>query len=98
VQRVCEVNKDTPVKGFRGWISLTNSLFANLPSEIKISVDGTIDEDGAMTGIDPLMITPLAIPEDNGIYDLCGRKLGTIGRTSLPRGIYIVAGKRVFVK
>ena len=98
VQRICEVNKDTPVKGFRGWLTLTNSLFANLPTEVKISVDGEVDEDGSLTGIDPLTIMPVAVPEDTNIYDLCGRRLGTIGRTSVPRGIYIVAGKRVFIK
>jgi hypothetical protein len=32
------------------------------------------------------------------VYDLCGRKVGTFGSTSLPKGIYIVAGKKIFVK
>ena len=27
-----------------------------------------------------------------------GRKVGTFGSTSLPKGIYIVAGKKIFVK
>ena len=34
---------------------------------------------------------------DESVYDLFGRKVGTLG-TKLPKGIYIVKGKKFLVK
>lgn len=44
-----------------------------------------------------MLAYPVALQADDTIYDLGGRKVGTIG-TRLPKGIYIVRGKKFFVK
>ena len=92
--KIYEINKDTRIKGFRGWITLSNSLFAT-SSSAKISIDGVVDEDGA-TGIDVTSIVPQRLADDTAVYDLGGRKVGTLGMT-LPKGIYIVNGKKFMV-
>ena len=92
--KVVEINKDTRLKGFRGWIKLSNSLF-HTDSEAKISINGVVDEDGA-TGIDATAIVPQRLADDTAVYDLGGRKVGTLGMT-LPKGIYIVKGKKFMV-
>ena len=92
--RVVEINKDTRIKGFRGWITLTKSLF-DTSSSAKISIDGVVDEDGA-TGIDATAIVPQRLADDTAVYDLGGRKVGTLGM-SLPKGIYIVKGRKFMV-
>ena len=92
--RIVEINKDTRLKGFRGWIKLSNSLF-HTDSEAKISINGVVDEDGA-TGIDATAIVPQRLADDTAVYDLGGRKVGTLGMT-LPKGIYIVKGKKFMV-
>lgn len=92
--KIYEINKDTRIKGFRGWITLTKSLF-DTSSSAKISIDGVIDEDGA-TGIDATAIVPQRLADDTAVYDMGGRKVGTLGM-SLPKGIYIVKGRKFMV-
>jgi len=92
--KIYEINKDTRIKGFRGWIKLTKSLF-DTSSSAKISIDGVVDEDGA-TGIDATAIVPQRLADDTAVYDLGGRKVGTLGM-SLPKGIYIVKGRKFMV-
>ena len=92
--KIYEINKDTRIKGFRGWITLTHSLFTT-GNNARISIDGVIDEDGA-TGIDATSIVPQRLADDTDVYDLGGRKVGTLGMT-LPKGIYIVKGKKFMV-
>ena len=70
------------------------SLFAT-GNNARISIDGVIDEDGA-TGIDATSIVPQRLADDTDVYDLGGRKVGTLGMT-LPKGIYIVKGKKFMV-
>lgn len=93
-----EVNKDTPLKGFRAWLTLEHSLFTpQTPSEIKVSFNGIAD--GEVPTVISEMIATSSQPADGTtIYDLCGRPVGNIGETTLPRGFYIVGGKKIFVK
>ena len=98
--RMYELNKDTRIKGFRGWITLTKSLFTVDEEEqgsVRMSIDGVVDGDVDITGIAGDAI-PVPVAANTTVYDLCGRRVGTVGTASLPRGIYIVAGKKVFVK
>lgn len=92
--RMYEINKDTRLKGFRGWITLTSSVFAQ-PTSAKVSVDGVVDYDGS-TGIGDIQVIPATQSGDGDIYDLGGRKVGTQG-TSLTRGIYVTDGKKLVV-
>ena len=42
--------------------------------------------EGVATNVDLPLIMPL--PDDTNVYDLRGRKVGTLGNTALPKGIY----------
>ena len=96
-----EVNKDTPLKGFRAWLTLSKSLFTHddhsHSTEIKVSVNG-MDDNTNVTAIERIFNPQTTIADGTDVYDLSGRKVGTIGTTTLPSGIYIVAGKKVFVR
>ncbi|MBR6926365.1 MAG: hypothetical protein IKH52_04060 [Bacteroidaceae bacterium] len=50
-----------------------------------------------VTGISEQLLVPINLSEDTSVYDLMGRKVGTVG-TSLPKGVYIVQGKKFYVK
>jgi hypothetical protein len=95
-----EVNKDTPIKGFRGWLTLAHSIFTtdDEANEIKVTVNNSLDDDEIITSIDGYELKPQKIMNGTDVYDLSGRKVGQFGETSLQRGIYIVAGKKIFVK
>ncbi len=93
-----EVNKDTPLKGFRAWLTLEHSLFTpQTPSEIKVSFNGIADGE-VPTVISEMIATSPQPADGTTVYDLCGRPVGNIGETTLPRGFYIVGGKKIFVK
>lgn len=95
-----EVNKDTPIKGFRAWLTLAQSIFSKEdgPNEIKMTINNSLDDEEIVTSIDGYKLPTRPIAVGTEVYDLCGRKVGTFGSTSLPKGIYIVAGKKIFVK
>ena len=95
-----EVNKDTPIKGFRGWLTLAHSIFTtdDEANEIKVTVNNSLDDDEIITSIDGYELKPQKIMNGTDVYDLSGRKVGQFGETSLQRGIYIVEGKKIFVK
>lgn len=95
-----EVNKDTPIKGFRAWLTLAQSIFSkdDGPNEIKMAINNSLDDEEIVTSIDGYKLPTRPIAAGTEVYDLCGRKVGTFGSTSLPKGIYIVAGKKIFVK
>ncbi len=92
--RIYEINKDTRLKGFRGWIKLSNSVFAET-SEAKISVNGVVDIDGS-TGIGTITVVSEPDNDNTSIYDLGGRKVGNTG-SGLSKGIYIAGGKKYMV-
>ena len=98
--KMYELNKDTRIKGFRGWITLAHSIFNEPSSESPaaiISIDGIIDGDERTTGIRADEIFPVVMPQSTIVYDLYGRKVGTLG-TPLHKGVYIVGGKKIFMK
>ena len=99
--KMYELKRDTPLKGFRGWITLTKSIFANqteAAAGAKFAIDGVIDgEDPIATSIDQHLAQPVNVRAIAGVYDLTGRKVGdTI--ENLPKGLYIVSGKKLLVK
>ena len=94
-----ELSRDTPIKGFRGWITLTHSIFPDSESAAagaKIAIDGIIEGD-IPTIIDRHAIVPVAPKAITAVYDLSGRKVGT-SVDGLPKGLYIVDGKKLLVK
>ena len=97
--KMYELSRDTPIKGFRGWIKLTHSIFENEESSAagaKIAINGVIDGD-VPTAIDRDAIVPVNPKSINAVYDLYGRKVGT-SFEGLPKGLYIVGGKKLLVK
>ena len=97
--KMYELSRDTPIKGFRGWITLTHSIFENAESSAagaKIAINGVIDGD-VPTAIDREAVVPVNPRFINAVYDLSGRKVGT-SVEGLPKGLYIVGGKKLLVK
>lgn len=97
--KMYELSRDTRIKGFRGWIKLTHSIFDDPTSSANgasFAIDGVIDSD-EITAIDRHAVVPVNPSTITAVYDLSGRKVGeSIG--SLPKGIYIVEGKKLLVK
>ena len=97
--KMYELSRDTRIKGFRGWVTLTHSIFDDAASSAvgaRIGIDGVIDGDDT-NGIGQNTIMPVNTNAITAIYDLSGRKVGT-SIDSLPKGIYIVNGKKMLVK
>ncbi|MBO4315406.1 MAG: hypothetical protein J5867_05530, partial [Prevotella sp.] len=97
--KMYELSRDTRIKGFRGWITLTHSIFKDAESSAagaKIAIDGIIDGE-APTAIDRHTVVPVNLTTITAVYDLSGRKVGA-SVESLPKGIYIVGGKKLLVK
>lgn len=97
--KMYELSRDTRIKGFRGWITLTHSIFKNAESSAagaKIAINGVIDGD-VPTAIDREAVVPVNPKSINAVYDLSGRKVGT-SVEGLPKGLYIVGGKKLLVK
>ncbi|MCR4852254.1 MAG: hypothetical protein K5893_01515 [Prevotella sp.] len=90
---IYHLNRDTKTKGFRGWITLTNAINSQASAKMAITDFRDLEgqEDGTST---PVSIVQLS--DDTSVYDLYGRKVGTIGM-KLPKGIYIVKGKKFMV-
>ena len=97
--KMYELSRDTRIKGFRGWITLTHSIFPDSESAdagAKIAINGVIDGD-VPTAIDRDAVVPVNPKSINAVYDLSGRKVGT-SVECLPKGLYIVGGKKLLVK
>lgn len=86
------VNK---VKGLRGWIE---TGIGNTSKSLIFNIDG-VDEEEVSTGIDGLFVdgaeTNTSISK-TGVYSLSGQKISD--KTNLPKGIYIVNGRKMIVK
>ena len=97
--KMYELSRDTRIKGFRGWLKLTHSIFDDPESQAKgalIAIDGILDGERP-TNIDQQSIVPVNPNAVTAVYDLSGRKVGT-SVNNLPKGIYIIGGKKLFVK
>ena len=92
---VYAVNGVSSVKGLRGWIE--TGIGSNSKSLI-FNIDG-VDEEEVSTGIDGLFVdgaeTNTSISK-TGVYSLSGQKISD--NTNLPKGIYIVNGRKMIVK
>ena len=98
---IYEMNRDMRIKGFRGWIVLDHSIFEDEenPGEtatVRMAIDAVVSDEET-TGIVEQIAVPIKVNEDTTVYDLFGRRVGTVG-TQLPKGIYIVRGKKFYVK
>lgn len=83
------------VLGLRGWIE---TGIGNTSKSLIFNIDG-VDEEEVSTGIDGLFVngaeTNTSISK-TGVYSLSGQKISD--KTNLPKGIYIVNGRKMIVK
>ena len=91
---IYHINKNTPLKGFRGWIVLDDPI---APSDVKMSVFDKFDGGHEDTSVESLPMVVTQLSADTEVYDMCGRKVGVLG-SNLPKGIYLVNGRKYFVK
>lgn len=87
------------IKGFRGWIEDVDA--PGTTGGAKLALNGIIDEN-EISGIDDI-VTDDALPvltNGSAIYDLSGRKVAVSVNqlNTLPKGMYIVNGKKYIVK
>ena len=87
------------IKGFRGWIEDVDA--PSTTGNAKLALNGIIDEN-EISGIDDI-VTDDALPvltNGSAIYDLSGRKVAVSVNqlNTLPKGMYIVNGKKYIVK
>lgn len=94
-------NGVSKVKGLRGWIEAGIDPEKENETSSKsliINIDG-VDEEEVSTGIDGLFVdgaeTNTSISK-TGVYSLSGQKISD--KTNLPKGIYIVNGRKMIVK
>ena len=97
--KMYELNHDNPLKGFRGWITLSHSIFANSDDALlgsSFSINGIYDKDESIIETDTKIIKSIKY-QNTSIYDITGKKINnTIN--NLPHGLYIVNGKKLFIK
>ena len=96
---IFHLSKDTRIKGFRGWINLTHPI-EQQPNTSMIAIYGVADNGKykeILSDIGLLEALPLRLPDSTAVYDLSGRKVGTLS-DHLPKGIYIVCGKKFVVR
>lgn len=86
------IKKETPVKGFRCWFTFNG----NAPKIVSLAIDG-IAEGALPTGLEDLVDTRLQ-PSD--IYNANGQlvRRGATTLDGLPKGVYIVNGKKIAVQ
>lgn len=93
---IFHLNKDTRIKGFRGWMEL-NSELGSEAKELSMEIYGMFDEVPVSIATGAELPRIQILDNDEAVYDLTGRKVGTL-ETSLPKGMYIVKGKKFLVK
>lgn len=93
---IFHLKRDTPIKGFRGWINLDNELDQQSSKEFSMEIYGMFFKEPSGVTTDAELPSIQILSNDEAVYDLTGRKVGTLGK-NLPKGIYIVKGKKFFV-
>lgn len=112
--KMYELNKDTRIKGFRGWIELPYSIFDEEQQLAHFSINGVVDIDDLIEEL-----IPGDDPQDGGeeqvtdgiassavLFSSAGPApvYDLAGRKvgtragQLPHGLYIVGGKKLLVK
>lgn len=86
------IKKETPVKGFRCWFTFDG----NAPKNVSLAIDG-VAEGAIPTGLEDLVDTR---PQPSDIYNANGQlvRRGATTLDGLPKGVYIVNGKKIAVQ
>ncbi|MBR1401002.1 MAG: hypothetical protein IJ562_05345 [Prevotella sp.] len=94
---IYHINKDTRLKGFRGWITLEHPIPQTSVMTMAVNGKQFVPEanDEYETAIKNLY--PPSQNHDINVYDLCGRKVSVLGK-KLPKGVYVANGKTLLIK
>ena len=89
--------------GMRGYFSFDDTSASTDAKAMRFSVDGVEDSSDQITGIESILgNTPFAqagSKQGNVVYNLSGQVVSTQGSLEgLPKGMYIIKGKKVLVK
>lgn len=86
----------TKTKGFRGWLQVLNTTAAK---DFEYSIDGEI-YNATTTSIDELLDKLNGESVKGDVYDLGGRlvRSNATSLEGLPKGVYVVGGKKMIVK
>ena len=86
------------LKGFRGYFNFKDKNEAKL-FNVKFDIDGVTDKDMDVTGISDVLGDKVAAKLNPNVYTLDGKLVSTQGVTAdLPKGVYVVNGKKHVVK
>ena len=87
--------RDLKTKGFRAWVV---DLDAQDAKSFKIAFNGVSDETDGIENI--FEDATVVVPQNSSIFDLSGRKVAANANqlNTLPKGMYIVNGKKYVVK
>ena len=92
------ITSATNIKGFRGWIE---DGIGTTQGARTLAVGGIYDTRTYVdheTGVEHVQLQTRPA-DDDIMYDLSGRRIGKVAEFgTLPRGLYIVNGKKVFIK
>ena len=91
--------KQYGLKGFRCWFEVKGSHLSGMASAPRLEIDGIIDD---ATSIDDINSQPSQFTSRHkgisGVFNLDGQKVREGESTqNLPKGIYIVNGRKVVV-
>lgn len=94
VYTVYHTKNDLKTKGFRAWIV---DVEAQQAKAYKMAINGVCDD---TTDIEDIFGETVVITDSSAIYDLSGRRVAASADklNALPKGMYIVNGKKYVVK
>lgn len=84
------------VKAFTSWVQ---DMSDQRQDQLRFYVDGVNEDISEFADIDAIAQPAASALDDDAVYDLGGRRVGTTReRTQLKPGIYVVGGKKIVVK
>ena len=98
--KMYELKTKAKTQGFRGWITLTHSVFDNTSISLSMtnfSIDGIYDKSETEVTTEVKKVENTNNINITDVYDITGKKINA-SVNSLPSGLYIVNGKKLLVK
>lgn len=92
------ITSETNIQGFRGWIEDGVGTTQGARTLVVGGIYDTRTYVDHETGVEHIQLQTRPA-DDDIMYDLSGRRIGKVAEFgTLPRGLYIVNGKKVFIK
>ena len=87
------------LRGLRGYFSFDSASSAAKLNKVTFEIDGITDQESEVTDIDAIMGDNFAAKQNANVYTLDGKLVSTKGAgDNLPKGVYIINGKKHIVK